>query len=138
MTNLNISGRNKMADNKETEEFEALLHGAVSDLSSEKESLEVIANKNKAYDDAIRDIDIEDRQENLNIKRQCKEKREYLSKWLLCVAIGWLIFSGRVILLIGRGELCFGEISVATFIVGSLAEVFGLWKIALQYFFSDK
>ncbi len=91
-----------------------------------------------SYEVEFMRCDLESRQEDLEIKRQRKKKRNQLSWWVLGTAVVWLIFSGRVILLIGRGELCFGEISIATFIVGSLAEVFGLWKIALQYFFSDK
>ena len=127
-----------MTDRKKADQFEALLDNAVSGISSNQMVLKDIATENKVYDDAVRDIDIKNREEDLEIKRQCKEKREYLSKWLLRVAVGWLIFAGVVIVLIGFGVLHFGEVSIATFIIGSLAEVFGLWKIALQYFFSDK
>ncbi len=127
-----------MTDRKKSDQFEALLDDAISGISSNQMALKDIATENKVYDDAVRDIDIKNREEDLEIKRQCKEKREYLSKWLLRVAVGWLIFAGVVIVLIGFGVLHFGEVSIATFIIGSLAEVFGLWKIALQYFFSDK
>lgn len=127
-----------MTDRKKSDQFEALLDDAISGISSNQIALKDIATENKVYDDAVRDIDIKNREEDLEIKRQCKEKREYLSKWLLRVAVGWLIFAGVVIVLIGFGVLHFGEVSIATFIIGSLAEVFGLWKIALQYFFSDK
>lgn len=127
-----------MTDRKKSDQFETLLDVAVSGISSNQAELKDIAIKNKAYDDAVRDIDIKNREEDLDIKKQCKYKREYLSKWLLRVAVGWLFFSGIVIVLIGLEVLHFGEVSIATFIIGSLAEVFGLWKIALQYFFSDK
>lgn len=127
-----------MTDAKTSEDFETLLNRAVTGLSSDQSAFKNIANGNKAFDDAFQVIAIQDRQEDLEIKRQCKEKREYLSKWLLRVAVGWLVFFGIVIILIGRGVLQFSDYSIITFIAGSLAEVFGLWKIALQYFFSDK
>lgn len=127
-----------MTDAKTSEDFETLLNRAVEGLFSDQSALRDIAKENRVFDDAFQVIALQDQQENLAIKRQCKEKREYLSKWLLRVAVGWLVFFGIVIILIGCGVLQFSDYSIITFIAGSLAEVFGLWKIALQYFFSDK
>lgn len=66
------------------------------------------------------------------------KKREELSKWLLWISVSWLVFSGVVIILCGCGVLKFGQETIITFIAGSLLEVFGLWKIALNYFFDKK
>lgn len=112
-------------------------------LQPQEDTYKEIVHKDYAAENALCELeskkqDVKIKEEDLKIKQQRTKKREELSKWLLWVSVGWLVFSGIVIVLIGCGLLCFGEISVATFIVGSLAEVFGLWKIALQYFFSDK
>lgn len=66
------------------------------------------------------------------------KKRENLSVWLRWISISWLVFSAVVIVLCGFGILQFGQETIITFIAGSLLEVFGLWKIALNYFFGRK
>lgn len=66
------------------------------------------------------------------------KKREKLSFWLLVISVSWLGFSALVIVLCGSGVLKFGQETIITFIAGSLLEVFGLWKIALNYFFGRK
>lgn len=66
------------------------------------------------------------------------EKREVLSSFLMKISVIWLGFCGVVVSLYGAGVLRFGESSAVTFIAGSLLEVFGLWKIALNYFFHKK
>lgn len=60
-------------------------------------------------------------------------KREILSQWLRWISISWLGFSALVIILCGVGCLQFGQETIITFIAGSLLEVFGLWKIALNF-----
>lgn len=121
----------------------SLLDKSTQTLQPQEDTYKEIVHKDYAEENALYELeskkqDVKIKEEDLKIKQQRTKKREELSKWLLWVSVGWLVFSGIVIVLIGCDLLCFGEISVATFIVGSLAEVFGLWKIALQYFFSDK
>ena len=66
------------------------------------------------------------------------KKRENLSIWLRWISISWLIFSAVVIISCGLEILKFEQETTITFIAGSLLEVFGLWKIALNYFFGRK
>lgn len=64
--------------------------------------------------------------------------RKVLSCWLRCISVCWLGFSAIVIILFGAEVLKFGEGTAITFITSSLLEVFGLWKIALNYFFGKR
>ena len=73
----------------------------------------------------------------LDNEKDKAEKRNFLSKWLLGISISWLIFTAFVIFAIGKSWLYYGDLPVVTFISGSLLEVFGLWKIALNYFFDN-
>lgn len=74
---------------------------------------------------------------NWELSKDKKEAdiREVLSRWLRWISVIWLLFSGVVILLLGCGVLKFEEGTAIAFITSSLLEVFGLWKIALNYFF---
>lgn len=121
-----------------TSDYEILkiFEKSVDSLKKEENAYKGIVKRDYADENAL--CDLLSKQEDLEIKRQRKSKRNQLSWWVLATAVVWLIFSGIVIILIGLGTLKFSDYSVITFIVGSLAEVFGLWKIALQYFFSDK
>ena len=69
-----------------------------------------------------------------------KEEHEYrrkLSETLKWVSICWLIFTGLVIVFIGVGWFALPDNGVISFIIGSLAEVFGLWTISLKYFYRN-
>lgn len=70
--------------------------------------------------------------------RSDASKRDSLSLWLRWISVSWLGFSALVIVCCGFGWLQFGQETIITFIAGSLLEVFGLWKIALNYFFDKK
>lgn len=70
--------------------------------------------------------------------RSDASKRDSLSLWLRWISVSWLVFSALVIVCCGFGWLQFGQETIITFIAGSLLEVFGLWKIALNYFFDKK
>lgn len=116
-----------------------LLNNSLGIVEKGETTYKTISSASSAsYEDEFMRCDLESRQEDLEIKRQRKKKRNQLSWWVLGTAVVWLIFSGVIITYIGLGVLKFSDYSVISFILGSLAEVFGLWKIALQYFFSDK
>ncbi|MBO4555367.1 MAG: hypothetical protein J5706_01310 [Elusimicrobiales bacterium] len=69
------------------------------------------------------------------IKQNESEHRHWLSKILVGISVSWLIFTGIVIWQYGRGCLQYDSATSVSFIIGSLAEVFALWKISLSYFF---
>lgn len=114
----------------------SLLDESANTIQSDEGRYKEIVKRDYADENARCDLAI--KIEDLLIKQQRRGKCNQLSWAVLIISIVWLLFSGAVIVLIGSGILKFGDYSVITFIVGSLAEVFGLWKIALQYFFSDK
>lgn len=64
-----------------------------------------------------------------------RKTRNKISWILVVISISWLIFTGFVFVFIGLGHLSFSDGGQITFIAGSLAEVFALWKISLQYFY---
>lgn len=69
-----------------------------------------------------------------------KDEHEYrrnLSETLKWVSICWLAFTGLVIVCIGLGWFVLSDNGVISFIIGSLAEVFGLWTISLKYFYRN-
>jgi hypothetical protein len=70
-----------------------------------------------------------------NDKNNAK-KRDIISLWLRWISVSWLAFSAIVICLMGLDILTFNYATGTTFIAGSLLEVFGLWKIALNYYFN--
>ena len=61
--------------------------------------------------------------------------RKCLSWILVGISISWLIFTAVFVCLVGTGVFVLSDGGVMTFILGSLAEVFGLWKISLTYFY---
>ena len=114
----------------------SLLDESTNTIQSDEDRYKEIVKRDYADENARCDLAI--KIEDLLIKQQRRGKRNQLSWFVLITSIVWLLFSGIVIISIGRGVLQFSDYSIITFIAGSLAEVFGLWKIALQYFFSDK
>jgi hypothetical protein len=52
------------------------------------------------------------------------------------VSIGWLIFTGKIILGLARGRLHLDNGVAIAFITSSLATVMGLWLIGLKFYFS--
>jgi uncharacterized membrane protein YidH (DUF202 family) len=75
-----------------------------------------------------------DREEK-EIRQKEAVHRTILSWILVVISVLWLIFTGAVIWQYGRGYLQYDSATSVSFILGSLAEVFALWKISLSYFF---
>lgn len=103
-----------------------------------KSYLETISPQEKQQYKTMEDVQLARENWKLEQDRSDAKKRDALSLWLRWISVSWLGFSGVVIVLCGRGVLKFGQETIVTFIAGSLLEVFGLWKIALNYFFDKK
>ena len=71
------------------------------------------------------------------IQDENRKIRNKISWVLVVLSIVWLVFTGIVFVLIGAGCLEFPVAGQVSFILGSLAEVFALWKISLQYFYKN-
>lgn len=103
-----------------------------------KNFLETISQQEKQQYKTIDEVSLARAAWELERDRGDAKKREELSRWLLGISVSWLVFSGGVIICCGFGWLKFGQETIITFIAGSLLEVFGLWKIALNYFFDKR
>lgn len=100
-----------------------------------KKYLDDLSSADKRQYKSIEDVSLARAEWELERDRGDAKKREELSTCLRWISICWLAFSGVVILACGLGWLKFGQETIITFIAGSLLEVFGLWTIALNYFF---
>ena len=99
--------------------------------------LKKVSDKENEYK-TIEDVNIARANWELYRDKDEAKKRNILSRWLRWISVVWLGFSAIIIVLFGCGVLKFGEGTAMTFIASSLLEVFGLWKIALNYFFGRK